>query len=157
MRVALPCPMRRGAAAVLVLWAAVTFPAFAEEHVWASRGPADVAWVTDAAIADGTAYAGTLNGVFRSVDGASTWQSSGLKGQWISQVVGRSGASAVYARASGDFNATSDLYATRDGGETWTHVLSAVNFAAVDPVEASTVYAGLVDGVIVKSVDSAKL
>ena len=58
------------------------------------------AWVTDAAIADGTAYAGTLNGVFRSVDRGSTWQSSGLKGQWITQVVGRSGAGAVYALAS---------------------------------------------------------
>ena len=67
------------------------------EHLWTSRGPADVAWVTDAAIADGTVYAGTLNGVFRSVDGASTWQAFGLQGLSIRQVIGRSGASAVYA------------------------------------------------------------
>ena len=155
MRVALSCPMRTGAAAAfIILWVALAAPAFAEEHLWTSRGPADVAWVTDAAIVDGTAYAGTLNGVFRSVDGASTWQSSGLKGLWISQVVGRSGASAVYARASSDYNVTADLYATRDGGETWAAVLSNVNFAAVDPVEASTVYAGQADGVIVKSADS---
>jgi len=92
--------MRLRAAAAFVVWATLTTGALAEEHLWTSRGPTDVAWVTDAAIADGTAYAGTLNGVFRSVDGAATWQSSGLKGQWISQVVGRSGASAVYARGS---------------------------------------------------------
>jgi len=154
MRVTLPWPMRLRAAAAFVVWAALATGALADEHVWTSRGPTDVAWVTDVAIADGTAYAGTFNGVFRSVDGASTWQSSGLKGLWISQVLGRSGASAVYARASGDFNVTADLYATRDGGETWTNVLSNANFAAVDPAEASTVWAGLADGVIVKSVDS---
>jgi len=131
MRVTLPWPMRLRAAAAFVVWAALATGAFADEHVWTSRGPTDVAWVTDVAIADGTAYAGTFNGVFRSVDGASTWQSSGLKGLWISQVLGRSGASAVYARASGDFNVTADLYATRDGGETWTNVLSNANFAAV--------------------------
>src|SRR4249919_1818994 len=126
MRVALPWPMRLRAAAAFVVWAALAAGALAEEHVWTSRGPTDVAWVTDVAIVDGTAYAGTLNGVFRSVDGATTWQSSGLKGQWISQVVGRSGASAVYARGSGDFNASADLYATRDGGDTWMNVLSNV-------------------------------
>lgn len=160
MRVALSCPMRIGvAAAFLALWVALAAPAFADEHLWTSRGPADVAWVTDAAIVDGTAFAGTLNGVFRSVDGASTWQSSGLQGLWISQLVGRSGASAVYARASSDYNVTADLYATLDGGETWAAVLAAavlssVNVAAVDPVEPSTVYAGLANGVIVKSADS---
>ena len=95
MRVALPWPMRLRAAAAFVVWAALAAGALADEHVWTSRGPTDVAWVTDVAIVDGTAYAGTLNGVFRSVDGATTWQSSGLKGQWISQVVGRSGAEPV--------------------------------------------------------------
>ena len=68
MRVTLPWPMRLRAAAAFFLWAALAAGAFADEHVWTSRGPTDVAWVTDAAIADGTAYAGTLNGVFRSVD-----------------------------------------------------------------------------------------
>ena len=80
MRVALSRPMRMAPPPPVVVWAALAAPAFADEHLWTSRGPADVAWVTDAAIADGTAYAGTLNGVFRSVDGASTWQSSGLQG-----------------------------------------------------------------------------
>lgn len=149
MRVALPSPMCRGVAAAFVVWAAlVAGPLVAEEHVWTPRGPSDVVWVTDAAIADGTAYTGTLNGVFRSVDGGATWESSALAGQWINQVVGRSGASAVYARATGD------LHATRDGGETWTPVLSDVTTVSVDPAGASTVWAGLVDGVIVKSADS---
>ena len=72
MRVALPGPMRLRAAAAFFVWTAMAAGAFDDEHVWTSRGPSDVVWVTDAAIADGTAYAGTLNGVFRSVDGAST-------------------------------------------------------------------------------------
>ena len=148
MRIALPSPIRRGVAAAFVLGAAVAAGPLFAEHVWTSRGPADVAWVRDVAIADGTAYAGTLNGVFRSVDRGATWQSAALAGQWIDQVVGRSGASAVYARAAGE------LHATRDGGATWSLVLSDVNSAAVHPVEASTVYAGLVDGVILKSADS---
>ncbi len=147
MRTLLPS-MRRGAAAAFVVWAALAAGAFADEHVWTSRGPSDVAWVTDLAIADGTAYAGTLNGVYRSVDRGATWESSAVAGRWINQVVGRSGANAVYARATGD------LHATRDGGETWTLALSDVNTVSVDPAEASTVWAGLFDGVIVKSSDS---
>ena len=79
---------------------------------------------------------GTLNGIFRSVDRGATWESSALAGQWINQVVGRSGASAVYARAAGE------LHAIRDGGETWHSRSVERELVAVDPVEASTVYAG---------------
>ena len=51
--------MRRGAAAhaAFVVWAAMAAGPLLAENAWTSRGPSDVAWVTDAAIANGTAYA----------------------------------------------------------------------------------------------------
>jgi photosystem II stability/assembly factor-like uncharacterized protein len=122
----------------------------AQENVWTSHGPTDVGWVNDLAIVDSVAYAATRNGIFRSDDGAASWQQSGLAGESISQIVSPAGAAVLLATGSGT------LYASRDGGKTWASVpgLPPVTLVAIDPREPSTAYVGAENTAIWKSTDA---
>ena len=124
--VAAPPPLSSSRAAV------AAGPLFAE-NVWTSRGP------VGRRVGDGCGDRGRdglcrhARTAFSAPSTTERLESSALAGQWINQVVGRSGASAVYARATGE------LHATRDGGETWSSRSSNVTSWPSDPVEASTV------------------
>src|SRR5262245_37602641 len=115
-----------------LVFAAAAAGVAANENAWTARGP-EITWVTDAVIADGKAYAATLNGVFRSVDQGATWQSIGLSGRFIDQVAASGGT--VFARTGGE------LHVSRDEGTTWTVPVDGVNTFALDPVNPSIVFA----------------
>lgn len=92
--------------------------------VW---GPGRLIWVgTGEANSSRTSYAGT--GVFKSEDGGRTWQHMGLE---ESHHVGRvlihpRNPSVVYVAAIGHLYSWNDergVYRTKDGGQTWEHVL----------------------------------
>jgi photosystem II stability/assembly factor-like uncharacterized protein len=118
------------------LLTALAAAATAQESLWTSHGPTGFGWVLDLAIADGVAYAGTPNGVFRSHDRGASWQQCGLEGTWIERIVALSGAPVVLAGNYGEF------FSSRDQGETWVP-LGPPNLyvAAIDPGLPSTVFA----------------
>src|SRR5262245_13273349 len=134
----------RSVVVALVFTAAAT-TAYAAENIWTPRGPDEIAWVTDTTIAEGKAYVGTLNGVFRSEDDGASWQSIGLAGHLIDQI--GAGGGSIYARTNGE------LHVSKDGGQNWNRVLYPITVFAVDPVDPSTVYVSLTDGVLVRSSD----
>ena len=88
-------------------------------------------------------YAGTLQGIFRSIDGGNTWSPSGLDDLWIEQIV------ADPARPGTLFAGTwygGGLYRSTDGGDTWTNLAGPADLQpivfqamAVDPA-AGVVY-----------------
>ena len=78
MRPMFPVPLRNALSAAVLTTLAALAPA--QENAWISHGPTDVGWVNDLAIADAVVYAATLNGVFRSDDGGTTWKQAGLTG-----------------------------------------------------------------------------
>jgi len=129
----------------------------AQENSWTSHGPRDIGWITDVAIAGSTAFAATLNGVYRSDDGGVTWRPSGLAGEPVGQIVAGTGASALFARAGqGPWGGPRGvLYVSRDGGQSWTPALAQeVYTVALDPADSSTVYAATVAQQITKSSDA---
>ena len=140
-----------GVASAFVL-TALAAVAPAQDNVWKSHGPVNVGWINDLTIADSVAYAATLNGVFRSDDGAASWQESGLEGQSIAQIVSAPGAGFVLAMTPGA------VYISRDAGETWVPVAGlppSLVLIAIDPRPPATAYAvGGVDGAIWKSTDA---
>lgn len=130
--------------------ATLTAPAPAQENAWTSHGPTGFGWVLDLAIADGVAYAGTPNGVFRSHDRGVSWQQSGLKGTSIERIVALSGAPVVLAGNYGEF------FSSRDQGETWVPLdPPKLYVAAIDPGHLSTVFAfSYYNNMIWKSTDA---
>jgi photosystem II stability/assembly factor-like uncharacterized protein len=141
MRPSFLIPIRHIIPALVLTALAAAAPA--QENTWTSHGPTDIGSINDLAIADSVAYAATPNGVFRSTDGAASWQRSGLAGEWIAQIVARSGSAVVLARS-----VPGVLYASRDGGVTWAAIpdLPSVFLAAIDPWHPSTLYAATTDG-----------
>jgi hypothetical protein len=120
----------------------------AQENVWVPLGPF-AGRINDLAIGDTVAYAGTLNGVFRSHDRGETWQQSGLAGLRVDQVEARPGSPVVLAVGypSSDFW-NQALYVSRDGGGTWTtaplrngEMAGGTVIAVIDARELSTIYA----------------
>ena len=73
--------------------------------------------------------AGTIGGgVFRTVDGATTWTSTGLKDREIDSVAIRGGGrGTVYAGGTGPNEAQLGVYKSRDQGETWDFFLLPVD------------------------------
>ena len=94
----------------------------------------------------GTLFLGTGIGVFRSVDGAGTWQQvSGIDDQtWalaVAPAQDRAAPSTVYAGTG------SGLFKSADGGDTWTPInnglaMRFINALAVNAANPSVVFAG---------------
>ncbi len=92
-------------------------------------------------------YAGTTQGVFRSIDGGNTWMPAGLDNQWVQQIVlDPSRPGAIYAGT----NYGGDVFRSGDGGDTWVGLnagfpgkseRAAFQAIAVDPSGSGTVYA----------------
>ena len=139
----------------LLLSALVSRAILAQENSWASHGPTDVGWVNDVAIVGSVAYAGTLNGVFRSVDEGASWQPSGLEGITIIRIEARQGAPAVFALATGVWPSP-NVYVSTDAGQTWSSVpgQDSAIVIGIDPERLSTVYAGWNGGQIWRSTDA---
>jgi len=89
-------------------------------------------------------YAGTLEGVFRSIDGGSTWTPTGLD-KWIEQIVADP---ARPGRLYAGTNSDGGLYRSTDGGDTWTNLKgpgssngAIYRAMAVDPSGSGVIYA----------------
>lgn len=89
------------------------------------------------AVADGTLYAGSSLGVFRSLDGGLTWSLTGYKGYAYAVVPDPKDPETLYAGGPGLFRST-------DRGETWSALLEVegdVTAVAVS-ADSSAVYVG---------------
>ena len=81
------------------------------------------------------------SGMYRSTDGAATWErsSDGLDGFWTLEIaVAPSDSQRVYASSG---------FVSTDGGSTWNSMDGGGYTVAVDPTDALTVYAGGIEGV----------
>ena len=137
---------------------------------WTSGGPY-AGYVTGLAMA-GTdpdiMYAGTEEGVFKTVDGGETWTAAGLSDRLIQVVqVHPLNPDIVYAGVVEDIQRYS-LYRSVDGGIEWTTVtdlgVAKVNAIAIDPHNPLILYLGLATsvsvtepfGVLIKSIDGGE-
>ena len=102
-------------------------PVVAQEKPWTTNGPTDVGWVLSTAIGESAAYAGTIQGVFRSTDQGATWRPTSLNGN-ARHVLVWPGTDVVLA--GGGY---SGLAASQDGGLTWTP-FSGPAYAFVDAI-----------------------
>jgi hypothetical protein len=136
-----------------VVLSALAVAVSAQVGVWTSHGPGGFAQVNDVLVADATAYAATLNGVFRSDDGGMNWQPSGLQRLPIVRILPRPGTPALLALAGGR---TGTLYASPDAGLSWQALPlpDYVVAAGVDPGQSSTFYAATPDGEVWRSGDA---
>jgi len=113
-----------------------------------------------------TLYVCANSAVYRSTDGAQSWQplsiplASGLSGQYpvSAFALAPSQPNVLYVAASTEYVAA-PLYTSTDGGSTWTAGanVNAPSFAAVlavDPTNPSTLWVAAVDGTVKKSTDS---
>ncbi len=127
----------------------------------------DVHWVTCAT--DGTLYAATGQGFFRSRESGASWESccDGLQTIYLTplavsserpEVVFTSGTEGRprYWRGR-DGGARGTIYRSTKAGDAWEPVMGgldgAVEVLAIDPADPETVYAGTADGKILKGVD----
>ena len=134
-------------------------PLHAGVGVWTSNGPFG-ARAQDAVFhplfAD-IAYAATLEGVFKTVDGGATWSPSNMDPmiEIFSLEIDPATPSTLYA--AGVFR----LFKTTDAGATWFRVEAglpdAVRFhhLAIDPTDSNVIYVGTSDEGLFKSIDGA--
>jgi photosystem II stability/assembly factor-like uncharacterized protein len=147
--------MHRRVLAVLFLFITLTLPAAAGIDRWTPIGP-DTGIVRALAASPSrpaTVYAGLRSGgVYRSVDGGTTWAFAGNGLDTRAQVT----ALAVDARLPDRVWAATDnvIYRTVDGGAHWFKVRDGGALAlAADPRASGTVYAPLGDGPLQRSAD----
>ena len=108
--------------------------------------------------APATVYAATARGLFKSLDGGTSWHpvGKGLQGHsLLGLATDPLSPSRLYATTD-----TGGVYRSADGGENWTassEGLGAryVGAIAVDPHHPGTLYAGAETGLIFKSTDAA--
>jgi photosystem II stability/assembly factor-like uncharacterized protein len=115
----------------------------------------------------------TSNGLYRSADGAKTWQQTGPKGVNVTSVVqaghamfmgGVPGPNPVIRKGAGRTapDGPAVFAESTDGGKLWRllHPKGLANATiqslAVDPTKSTTIYALLNDGRLFRSVDSAR-
>jgi len=135
-------------------------------NVWTSHGPVGAS-VTALAIdprTPSTLYAGTLDGVFKSTDGASSWQAVNTGFPYkpdffygvFALAIDPSTPSTLYA------GTLDGVFKSTDGASSWqavnTGLIGSTDYfdvlaLAIDPHTPSTLYAGTLDGVF-KSTDA---
>lgn len=115
---------------------------------------------------DDTVTAG-VGGVFKSIDGGTTWNNIGLTGAAVTLlVIDRTQPNVLYAATEGDYGAPEGfrgLFKSIDGGANWSAInngldsLSAtgasVTALVIDPADSSALYAGASGGGVFKSSD----
>ncbi|MFN2544267.1 MAG: WD40/YVTN/BNR-like repeat-containing protein [Actinomycetota bacterium] len=113
----------------------------AGEPRWTGHGPVGGEVVSLAVAADGTVYAGTQGGVFRSTDGGGTWRRVGahVQGRVASIAVHPHKPGVVYVIAGGD------AFRSSDAGESWTRstrgLMGGLEEVAIDPHQPFHVFA----------------
>ena len=106
----------------------------------------------------GTVYAGTTNGLFKTVDAAASWKriEKGLADTYVSAIlIDPSNSNVLYA------GTRQGVHKTTDGGETWGQVnegLTTLNIRsmALSPIDPQTVFAGTNGSGLFHSTDGAK-
>jgi len=100
-----------------------------------------------------TVYAAAFSGIYRSTDGAASWQPFFLAtdtdqdGVWW-MAVDPQNASRIWLATN------RSLRVTVDGGAHWNSVLAhAVSDIDIDPVNPNVVYASLLDGAVMRTID----
>ena len=96
-----------------------------------------------------TLYAGTDDGLFKSVDGGTTWAPNGLKGMRVRRMAFDPRDQNTFYAATFNYLGNgifhSAVFKSTDGGASWATALidqATFNAIAIDPVHPSTVYAG---------------
>ena len=100
-----------------------------------------------------TVYAAAFGGVYRSTDGAANWQplflptDPNLGGVWWIAVDPQN-ASRIWLATN------TSLQVTVDGGSTWNSALArSVSDIDIDPANPNVVYASLLDGAVMRTID----
>jgi photosystem II stability/assembly factor-like uncharacterized protein len=100
-----------------------------------------------------TVYAAAFSGVYRSTDGAASWQpifvptDTTQDGVWW-MAVDPQNASRIWLATN------TSLRVTVDGGSTWNIVLAhTVSDIDIDPANPNVVYASLIDGAVMRTID----
>ena len=139
----------------LLLWGRLTGAATGE---WSTNGPpveesgGIFGSVSVAPSRPTTVYAGTRNGVWKSVNAGGSWSFAGLEGSTIfSLAVDPADSETVYAMTADNSTAFDyrTLSKTIDGGSTWKTLVYLVKFESLapiylDPKDPLIVYAGYV-------------
>src|SRR5262245_15726880 len=156
-------PVRRGAIALLAIIACVPRDAGAAVGQWSGLGPEGgrVFDVVNDPVSPTTSYASTHAGLFKTTDGAATWQLVGSGLFLRTPAISTSDPSIIYA-VGGDISLPelNGVYKSADGGVTWTLVFptgilspAGVISLAVDPADASVAYAGTENNGLFKTTD----
>ena len=147
--------------ALLVLLAAALVPTAlkAGDNTWTSIGPfaagGDVRTIAVDTVSPGTVYVGTDGGVFKSIDGGTSWGAvnAGITAFTVYAIV-------IDPTASGTLYAGTNagIFKTINGGSSWTSNqtglgLATVQSIALDPTSPNVVYAGTMGSGVSKSVD----
>lgn len=147
--------------ALLVLLAAALAPSAlkAGDNTWTSIGPfaagGDVRTIAVDPVSPGTLYVGTDGGVFKSLDGGTSWGAvnAGITAFTVYAIV-------IDPTASGTLYAGTNagIFKTVNGGSSWTSDqtglgLATVQSIAVDPTSPNVVYVGTTGSGVSKSVD----
>ncbi len=152
----------------VLLWGSSASLVHAGNNVWTSLGPSG-GTVNDLAIdplTPTTLYAGTDSGVFKSTDGARTWQAmnTGLSLLSVTAlVIDPLTPTTLYAGTTDPgVPGGGGVFKSTDGAHTWQAMntglrtnLGFVRFLAIDPLTPTTLYAGTDSGVF-KSTDGAR-
>jgi photosystem II stability/assembly factor-like uncharacterized protein len=132
-------------------------PASAGLNAWTSQGPEG--GNTQALVVTrgqpSVAYAGVLQGVFKSVDGGRTWRrvSQAIRPQILSLAGDPGDPQTLYAGTTPSAETSlGGAFKTTDGGRTWRHLSlgnQIVTAVAISPAERRTVWAGTSTGLFV--------
>jgi hypothetical protein len=107
----------------------------------------DLAWYEQPEVqAPDMVYAGTDDGIYKSVDGGTTWVYKGLAGQKINTIAIDPYCSEIIYAGTGEIDLEPEgIYKSVDGGDTWqlkyTGDLDLIRKIAIDANEPSTIYA----------------